>query len=310
MTFEQISLGRRQPEDSTARPGMVWIPAGSFTMGSDDHYSEERPARSAYTDGFWIDRTPVTNRDFAAFVAATGHVTVAETAPDPADYPGIDPALIVPASIVFTPPPGRVDLRDHRQWWTMLPGADWRHPDGLDSTIEGLDEHPAVHIAYADALAYSTWAGGDLPTETEWEYAARAGSTTEYARGTDLTPDGIHMANVWQGEFPLINLRSDGYDRSSPVASFPANAFGLHDMIGNVWEWTSSPFRSHGDSSPVCCAGRTPSEQNQPKVMKGGSFLCAPNYCRRYRPAARMPRTPTPPRATSASVSSSDRTDA
>jgi sulfatase modifying factor 1 len=290
MTFQRISIGRRQPVGGPPRPGMVWIPAGAFTMGSNDHYPEEAPARPAYTDGFWIDRTPVTNREFAAFVAATGHVTVAEIAPVPAAYPGIDPALIVPASIVFTPPTHRVDLRDHRQWWTMLPGADWRHPYGPGSYIDGLDEHPVVHITYTDAHAYATWAGADLPTETEWEYAARAGSATEYAWGTDLTPGGVHMTNVWQGEFPLINLRTDGYDRTSPVGSFPPNAFGLHDMIGNVWEWTSSPFHTHGESAPACCSGGTPAGHDEPKVMKGGSFLCAPNYCRRYRPAARMPQ--------------------
>jgi sulfatase modifying factor 1 len=298
---------------------MARIPAGEFRMGSGRHYPEEAPERMVSVGSFWIDRTAVTNRQYAAFVKATGYITVAQRPADPAAYPGADPALLVPSSVVFRSPPHRVSLRDPLQWWHYLPGADWRHPDGPESTIDGLDGHPVVHIAYADALAYASWAGGRLPTETEWEYAAGAGALTEFAWGDELTPGGKHLANVWQGEFPLVNLATDGYDRTAPVGSFPPNAFGLYDMIGNVWEWTSSPYDTPptspsapaatqsldpATSSPApCCGGGThrpdsgDSAQTAPgagdvpvtrRVMKGGSFLCAPNYCRRYRPAARM----------------------
>jgi formylglycine-generating enzyme required for sulfatase activity len=281
---QQISLGS---PPLAARNGMVWIPGGSFTMGSDDHYPEEAPSRHVEVNGFWIDPHPVTNARFQDFVAATGHVTAAERAPSVQDYPQADPALLVPASIVFTPPGHRVDLRDHLQWWSLVPGADWRHPYGPDSSIDGLEEHPVVHVAYEDAAAYAAWAGAALPTEAEWEYAASAATRTEFAWGDSLTPDGAHMANIWQGEFPLVNLRSDGFERTSPVGSFPANRFGLFDMIGNVWEWTASLFGAHQVASACCGAGGGGTE----KVMKGGSFLCAPNYCQRYRPAARMRQT-------------------
>jgi formylglycine-generating enzyme required for sulfatase activity len=267
---------------------MVWIPDGSFTMGSDEHYPEEAPSRDVEVRGFWIDPYPVTNARFGDFVAATGHVTAAERAPTPQEYPLADPALLVPASIVFTPPAHRVDLSDHLRWWSLVPGADWRHPDGPGSTLDGLDEHPVVHVAYEDAAAYAAWAGAALPTETEWEYAASSATRSEFAWGDTLIPDGVHMANVWQGEFPMVNLRSDGFERTSPVGSFPANRFGLFDMIGNVWEWTSSAFGTHRAGSACCGAD---GEGTQEKVMKGGSFLCAPNYCQRYRPAARMRQT-------------------
>ncbi|MBB5867966.1 formylglycine-generating enzyme required for sulfatase activity [Allocatelliglobosispora scoriae] len=281
------------------RPGRVWIPGGTFRMGSDHHYPEEAPARQATVGGFWIDPVPVTNAAFAEFVAATGHVTAAERAPDPADYPGADPALLVPASVVFVSPPHRVDLRDHLQWWRYVPGADWRHPYGPGTTLHGLDQHPVVHIGYDDAVAYALWAGGGLPTETEWEYAARGAATGEYAWGDELAPDGKHMANTWQGEFPLVNLATDGYERTSPVGAFPANGFGLHDMIGNVWEWTTDWYARPAAQSSCCGQPATPAEHDSydpatphlrigRRVTKGGSFLCAPNYCRRYRPPARM----------------------
>jgi formylglycine-generating enzyme len=281
---------------------MVWVPPGHFLMGSNDHYPEEAPAHRVHVDGFWIDTYAVTNAQFAAFVADTGHVTVAEQAPDALMYPGADPSLIVPASVVFTPPSRPVSLNDHLAWWSLVPGADWRHPRGPDSDLTGLSDHPVVHVAWADVVAYSAWAGKDLPTEAEWEYAGRGGHRgTEYAWGDELTPGGVHMANVWQGEFPMRNLAADGYEWTAPVGSFPANGYGIFDLIGNVWEWTSDWYRTYADAPPTCCgttksgsldgsASAVPGSRIPRKVTKGGSFLCAPNYCRRYRPAARMPQ--------------------
>ena len=282
---------------------MVRIEGGSFVMGSDHHYPEERPAHKVAVDGFWIDRHAVTNREFARFVEATGHVTLAERPADPADYPGADPAMLAPASVVFVPPPGRVDLRNHYNWWQYVPGADWRHPRGRDSSLEGLDDHPVVHVAYEDALAYAQWAGKDLPTEAEWEFAAKGGGDgTEFAWGDELAPDGRHMANTWQGEFPWQAEPADGFLWTAPVGSFDPNGYGLYDMIGNVWEWTSDWYQEHGRiQQHACCTLQNPRgaereasmDPNNPvqiprRVMKGGSHLCAPNYCRRYRPAARM----------------------
>ena len=290
---------------AAARSGMVWIAGGTFRMGSDSHYPEEAPVHRVHVDGFWIDRTPVTNRQFRAFVEATGHVTFAEIAPDPKDYPGALPHMLKSGSLVFAPPRRRVvDLRDWSQWWTFQFGADWRHPYGSGSGIRGLDEHPVVHIAYRDAEAYAAWAGKALPTEAEWEYAARGGlDGAEFAWGDELTPGGRHMANTWQGEFPRQNLVADGYRRTSPVTAFPPNGYGLHDMIGNVWEWTADWYaaRHEADAAKPCCIPSNPRggrreasyDPCQPgiriprKVLKGGSHLCAPNYCRRYRPAAR-----------------------
>lgn len=286
-------------------PGMVWIPDGTYRMGSDVHYPEEAPAHEVSVDGFWIDAMPVTNAQFRQFVEATGHVTFCEIAPDAADYPGADPAMLVPASVVFVPPPERVNLRDHFQWWQFVPGADWRHPQGPDSSLDGRDSHPVVHVAYADVEAYARWAGKELATEAQWEWAARGSpADREYAWGDELEPDGQHMANVWQGDFPRHNLAEDGYTGTSPVGAFPANDFGLSDMIGNVWEWTRDWFsaRHAATATKACCIPRNPRgghrdasfDPTQPKiliprkVMKGGSHLCAPNYCRRYRPAARM----------------------
>jgi sulfatase modifying factor 1 len=282
---------------------MVHVPGGVFTMGSDDHYPEEKPAHKVRVDPFWIDRHAVTNRQFAAFVAATGHVTLAEKPADPADYPGADPAMLAPASVVFVPPPGRVDLRNHYNWWQYIPGADWRHPRGPQSSLDGLDDHPVVQVAYEDALAYAQWAGKVLPTEAEWEFAAKGGSDgTEFAWGEELVPDGRYMANTWQGEFPWENQQLDGYAWTAPVGSFPANGYDLYDMIGNVWEWTSDWYQDHGSIQRACCTidnprgaereasvdTRNPGTSIPRRVMKGGSHVCAPNYCRRYRPAARM----------------------
>jgi sulfatase modifying factor 1 len=284
--------------------GMVWIPGGTFLMGSNDHYPEEAPAHEVTVAGFWIDHSPVTNAEFRRFVKETGHVTLAERSPDPAAYPGAKPELLVPASVVFQKTRQRVDLRDPYSWWTYVPGADWRHPQGPSSTLHGRERHPVVHVAYEDVEAYLAWAGKALPTEAEWEFAARGGlEGAEYAWGDEFTRRGKHLANTWQGEFPHENVLSDGYEGTSPVGSFPPNGYGLSDMIGNVWEWTADWYQAHSDAvADTCCAGaapraaapersydpRIPDIQIPRKVMKGGSHLCAPNYCRRYRPAARM----------------------
>jgi formylglycine-generating enzyme required for sulfatase activity len=285
---------------------MVWIPGGTFRMGCDKAYREEAPTHHVTVDGFWMDRTPITNAEFARFVEATGHVTTAEVAPDPDDYPGAHPEMLRPGSLVFVKPGGRVDLRDFRNWWNYIFGADWRHPYGPDSSIEGKDNHPVVHVSYRDVQAYAEWAGLDLPTEAEWELAARGGlEGAMYAWGDQFNPGGEWMANTWQGEFPWKNLKLDGYEGTSPVGAFPANGYDLYDMIGNVWEWTSDWYRPRhpGEPQKACCTPTNPrgahkTESYDPcqpnieiprKVLKGGSHLCAPNYCRRYRPAARHP---------------------
>lgn len=286
-------------------PGMVWIPAGTYRMGSDHHYPEEAPAHPVEVDGFWMDAMPVTNAQFRRFVEATGYVTFCEIPPNADDYPGADPAMLVAASVVFVPPPHRVELRDHYQWWQFVPGANWRHPQGPDSSLDGRDDHPVVHVAYTDIEAYARWAGKQLPTEAEFEWAARGGNgDSEYAWGDELAPGGKHMANTFQGEFPWQNLAEDGYTGTSPVGAYPANAYGLLDIIGNVWEWTCDWYspRHTEPAAKACCIPSNPRggardasyDPSQPeikiprKVMKGGSHLCAPNYCRRYRPAARM----------------------
>lgn len=283
---------------------MVSVPGGTFRMGSDQHYPEEAPSHSVTVSPFRIDRTPVTNRQFREFVEATSYVTVAERAPDPKDYPGALPHMLKAGSLVFSPPRHPVDLKDWSQWWKFEFGANWRRPRGRGHPNRGLDDHPVVHIAFDDAAAYAAWAGKQLPTEAEWEFAARGGlEGTEFAWGDALMPDGRHMANIWQGRFPSENLATDGFTRTSPVGAFPPNGYGLYDMIGNVWEWTTDWFSSrHTDDAPSpCCIPVDPrggheansydacdsSTRIPRKVVKGGSHLCAPNYCRRYRPAAR-----------------------
>jgi formylglycine-generating enzyme required for sulfatase activity len=294
----------RPGRENAPNPSMIFIPGGTFRMGSDKHYPEEAPSHRVTVDSFWIDRTPVTNRQFKDFIRATGHVTTAEIPPDPKDYPGARPEMLYAGSLVFAPPPRAVDLRNWMQWWQFLKGADWRHPYGPTSNINALDNHPVVHVSFADAQAYAAWASKELPREAEWEFAARGGlEDTEFAWGDELIPGGKHMANTWQGEFPHQNRNEDGFERTSPVTAFPPNGYGVHDMIGNVWEWTADWYspRHEADAPKACCIPEnprggqeevsydpaTPNVRIPRKVIKGGSHLCAPNYCRRYRPAAR-----------------------
>jgi sulfatase modifying factor 1 len=288
-------------------PNMVWIAGGTFLMGSEQFYPEERPTHQATVQGFWIQKYEVTNEQFAQFVEATGYVTVAEAAPRAEDYPGAKPEMLVAGSMVFKKSRGPVDLSNWANWWEWMPGADWRHPEGPRSSITGRMRHPVVQVAYADVEAYCSWAGMTLPTEAEWEYAARGNMQEKiFTWGDEHYPHGEVMANVWQGEFPWQNLLFDGYAGTSPVGAFPPNGYGLFDMAGNVWEWTSDWFvtRRTAEKGKACCTGKlSPIEAreksydpNQPdvriprKVLKGGSHLCAPNYCLRYRPAARSPQ--------------------
>ena len=295
---------RSQNTSPAAATDMVFISGGTFRMGSDRHYPEEAPSHRVTVDDFWIDRMPVTNREFRKFVNATGHVTMAERKPSAEDYPGALPHMLKAGSLVFTPPRHMVDLRDWSQWWNFKFGADWRRPYGPRSSVSGLDDHPVVHVTYEDAEAYARWARKELPTEAEWEFAVRGGlDGAEYAWGDEFAPEGKQMANTWQGAFPHQNLVTDGFERTSPVGAFPPNGYGLYDMIGNVWEWTTDWYspRHEADAPKACCIPENPRggvveasyDPRQPeikiprKVLKGGSHLCAPNYCRRYRPAAR-----------------------
>jgi formylglycine-generating enzyme required for sulfatase activity len=285
---------------------MVWIRGGTFLMGSEDFYPEEAPVHRVTVDGFWMDQHTVTNEEFARFVEETGHVTFAERPPRAEDYPGALPELLVPGSLVFQKPDHRVDLKNIGNWWAYVLGADWCHPEGPGSSLEGRERHPVVHVAYEDAKAYAAWAGKTLPTEAEWEYAARGGlDGAAYAWGNEFAPEGNMMANTWQGEFPWENRCSDGYEGTAPVGSFPPNPYGLCDMAGNVWQWTTDWYqpRHPEEARKACCVPVNPRggkkedsyDPAQPdiriprKVLKGGSHLCAPNYCLRYRPAARFP---------------------
>jgi len=284
-------------------PGMAWIPGGEFSMGcvdprgqpfgGPDPMRDARPIHRVHVDGFWMDRTEVTNARFAEFVAATGHVTVAERAPRPEDFPGAPPENLVPGSLVFRPPQGPVSLANHYAWWSYVPGADWRHPTGPDSSIAGRDDEPVVQVAHEDAVAFATWAGKRLPTEAEWEFAARGGSAgARYPWGDAFRPSGRFMANTWQGTFPLENTAADGFVGVAPVGRFPPNAYGLLDMSGNVWEWCADWYRH---DAYALAAGRV--ERNPPgpadsldpleprerkRVLRGGSFLCSEQYCARY----------------------------
>jgi sulfatase modifying factor 1 len=346
--------GKPAPARNAGKPApaknMVRVPAGQFLMGSDTQYGEERPAHLQAVGTFLVDQHPVTNAEFHRFVTDTGWVTTAERPPDRADFPAADPGELVAGSLVFQPTPGPVPLDDWRRWWHWTPGADWRHPLGPASSLSGLERHPVVHVSYEDALAYAAWAGKELPTETEWEYAAGGGHPpATYAWGEEFTRRGRRMANTWDGEFPWRNL-DRRHERTSPVGSYPGNAWGLADMIGNVWEWTCSPWTpDHAalaaaagptgaaeptgttgppgsvapavdDGAPTggsCCGnisasqlqadgpgwpvsdrprrgqppGDRPLDELDRRTIKGGSHLCAPSYCRRYRPAARQGQT-------------------
>lgn len=289
----------------TPAKNMARVPGGSFLMGSRDFYPEESPVRRVEVDGFWIDEHPVTVAEFRRFVKATGYVTVAERSLDPGQYPDADPALLHPGSLVFCQTTGPVDLRDVTRWWRYTPGASWRHPAGPGSTLDGLDRHPVTHVAAEDADTYAAWAGKQLPTEAEWEFAARGGlDGAVFTWGDEESPRGRVMANTWQGQFPWQDLKTGRWHRTSPVNSFPPNSYGLYDMAGNVWEWTGDYFtaRPAGSVQDACCSPRNPRVisaadslvPGQPgahiprRVIKGGSHLCAPNYCLRYRPAARQ----------------------
>lgn len=289
-------------------PDMTWVPGGSFLMGSDRHYREEAPARKVDVRGLWVSRTTVTNEQYAAFVAATGYRTVAERPLDAAEFPDAPAENLAPGSMVFTRTSGPVDLRHLSQWWTWTPGASWLHPEGVGSDLDGRDQHPVVHVAYEDAAAYAAWAGLDLPTEAEWEFAARGGRDgTVYVWGDDPEPPHQPLANYWHGDFPW--RPEPGYGTTAPVGSFPVNGYGLADMAGNVWEWTTdwyvlNRWPASADGEAACCVPRDPRggaredsfDPQQPqfrmprKVIKGGSFLCADSYCLRYRPAARRPQ--------------------
>jgi formylglycine-generating enzyme required for sulfatase activity len=284
-----------------ARTDRVSIDAAEFAMGSDAHYPEERPARRVYVDAFSIDVTTVTNSQFADFVRSTGYVTVAERPLDPADFPGAPAENLQPGSMVFTGTRGPVDLRHLSQWWAWVPGASWRRPFGPGSSTDRRMNHPVVHVAYEDAVAYADWAGRRLPTEAEWELAARGGlDGARYTWGDRAERPGEKLANYWHGDFPW--RAASGYGSTAPVASFPANGFGLFDMAGNVWEWTADWY-TQPEPADHCCAPSNPTggtaeasvDPGQPfavprKVVKGGSFLCADSYCMRYRPAARRPQ--------------------
>lgn len=286
--------------------GMVRLAGGTFLMGSDEHYPEEGPAHRVAVDSFWIDQYPVTNQQFQRFVKATDYVTLAERQPNSDDYPGAIPELLIPGSLVFQQPNLPVNLQTV-SWWDYRPGANWRHPEGSGSSIKWRMDHPVVHIAYEDAEAYATWVGKSLPTEAQWEFAARGGlEGSAYTWGDTFAPQGKRMANTWYGEFPWQNLKSHP-PRTAAVGSYLANGYKLYDMAGNVWEWTSDWYRDRHpeNKAKACCIPANPrggtqeesydSEQSSiripRKVIKGGSFLCAPNYCMRYRPAARHPET-------------------
>jgi len=300
---------------SPAAPsGMVWVPGGEFTMGTDSDlgWPDEKPAHRVRVDGFWMDATDVTNAEFRKFVEATGYVTTAEKPPDadeilrqmPPGTPRPTKGKLVPASLVFMPTKGPVSLNDYSQWWKWTPGADWRHPEGPGSDIKGKDDHPVVHVSWDDAVAYATWAGKRLPTEAEWEFAARGGLENQpYVWGADKPTDTHVHANIWQGEFPYKNSAADGFVRTSPVKTFPPNGYGLYDMSGNVWQWCSDWYQAdlyrHRVGKDVIVNPPGPEKSFDPRqpytplrAQKGGSFLCNDSYCTRYRPSARHGCTP------------------
>lgn len=286
------------------KPDMVRVPGGIFRMGSDAHYAEEKPARDVHVNGFWMDRHAVTNAEFAHFVAKTGYITISERPLDLALYPHALPELAVPGALVFRMTSGPVDTSDLRNWWHYVPGASWNCPEGPNSHTVDRQDHPVVHIAFEDAQAYAEHIGHDIPTEAEWEFAARGGlDSAEFVWGHEFMPEGVHQANTWQGPFPWRNFESDGWTGTAPVGCYAPNGYGLFDMAGNVWEWTSDWYGAPGEKtqSDSCCTptmtrvasieeSYAPHLRIPRKVVKGGSFLCAPNYCQRYRPAARQPQ--------------------
>jgi formylglycine-generating enzyme required for sulfatase activity len=297
-----------------APPGMVWIPGGEFTMGTDAEqaWPEEKPAHRVRVDGFWMDETEVTNAQFAEFVKATGYVTTAEKPPVLEQImnqvrPGTPPLpkeSLVPGSMVFTPTDGPTDLRDSTQWWQWVKGADWRHPEGPGSNIEGREKHPVVHVSWHDAVAYARWAGKRLPTEAEWEFAARGGLDGKYyVWGDEPFSREKPQANIWQGTFPYKNTKEDGFERTAPAKSFPPNGYGLYDMAGNVWEWChdwhqADLYQERAGRGVIAnprgpAYGFDPSRhERELRVLRGGSFLCDDSYCLRYRPSARHASTP------------------
>lgn len=281
------------PPESALAAGLAWIPAQTAVVGANNGYPEEGPAKEVTVDGFWMHKHQVTNAQFAEFIEATGYVTVAERPLRAADYPGAPPENLRPGSMVFRRTAGRVDLKHLSQWWAWTPGACWNHPRGPRSSVRNRDNHPVVHVAFADAQAYAQWAGMALPTETEWEVAARGGlDQLTYTWGDSPEPPGQRLANYWHGEFPY--LPDTGYGQTTPVGSFPANGYGLFDMAGNVWEWTTDLYVPDRAASPCCVADSYDPAQPQfaiaRQVIKGGSFLCADSYCARYRPSARRPQ--------------------
>ncbi len=282
------------------KDGMVWIPGGTFYMGCEDpSFVDAKPVHQVHVDGFWIDKCEVSNEDFARFVKATNYKTVSERKPDAKDFPGAPPENLVPGSLVFTPPAHPVSKRSHYVWWRYVPGASWKHPDGPQSNIDSLAKYPVVQIAYEDACAYAKWAHKRLPTEAEFEYAARGGLDRKlYSWGNELKPEGKWLANLWQGNFPNQNTAEDAYKGTSPCASFPPNGYGLYDMTGNVWEWCSDWYRADYYASlaknAITKNPKGPPDSNDPyeegvakKVQKGGSFLCTDQYCARYLVGAR-----------------------
>ncbi len=305
-----FGLGFWQTDESTARAyppklnrstapgpvpdGMVWVPGGSFWMG-DNNFPDAQPEHLVYVDGFWMDQFEVTNAQFARFVEATGYRTIAERPPDPREFPDVPPEELRPGSIVFKPPDQAVPLDDALQWWTYMPGANWRHPEGPESSLEGREKHPVVHIAWHDAVAYCEWASKRLPREAEWEFAARGGLDRQrYCWGNELRDGGRWRSNIWQGHFPNQNTAGDGFVATAPVGSFPAGGYGLYDMSGNVWEWCADWYRhdyyEHGLARNPTGPDSSfdPLEPNQPKrVQRGGSFMCSDQYCKRYVPGAR-----------------------
>jgi sulfatase modifying factor 1 len=302
--FEPTVVNKK-PAPGTAPAGMVWIPGGEFSMGCADPSADlcggaetmydARPIHRTYVDGFWMDNHEVTNAEYAAFVEATGYVTIAEKTPTAEDFPDAPPENLVAGAVVFTPTPEPVPLDNHFQWWRYEHGANWRHPDGPQSSIVGRDNYPVIHVAYVDAVAYCQWAGKRLPTEAEWEFAARGGkSGNMYTWGTEFKPGGKHQANTFQGVFPVTDAAEDGFAGIAPVKQFPPNPYGLYDVTGNVWEWCSDWYR-HDYFETLAKSGNVarnpqgpevpldPTEPTERKrIHRGGSFLCVDQYCSRY----------------------------